>query len=88
MNIFHNLFPYPATGPVPSPFDCFLVNRGLKTLHVRMKEHMKNGLAVAHFLEANPRVERVLHPGSFQSHFNTRRCANMLNMSCHLVFGF
>ena len=50
---------------MPSPFDCFLVNRGLKTLHVRMKEHMKNGLAVAHFLEASPRVERVIHPGLF-----------------------
>lgn len=52
-----------ATGPVPSPFDCYMVNRGLKTLHVRMKEHMKNGLAVAHFLEASPRVEKVIHPG-------------------------
>lgn len=52
-----------AIGPVPSPFDCFLVNRGLKTLHVRMKEHMKNGLLVAKWLEENPRVEKVLHPG-------------------------
>lgn len=52
-----------ATGPVPSPFDSFLVNRGLKTLHVRMREHMKNGLAVAHFLEKDPRVESVIHPG-------------------------
>ncbi|KAL3868235.1 hypothetical protein ACJMK2_041066 [Sinanodonta woodiana] len=52
-----------ACGPVPSPFDCFLVNRGLKTLHLRMKEHMKNGLAVAKFLEGNPRVEKVIHPG-------------------------
>ncbi|XP_050403876.1 cystathionine gamma-lyase [Patella vulgata] len=56
-----------ALGPVPSPFDCFLVNRGLKTLHVRMKEHMVNGLAVAKFLEANSRVERVIHPG-LESH--------------------
>ncbi|XP_052818903.1 cystathionine gamma-lyase-like [Mya arenaria] len=52
-----------AIGPVPSPFDSFLVNRGLKTLHIRMKEHMKNGLAVANFLEADPRVEKVIHPG-------------------------
>lgn len=56
-------FCFAAIGPVPSPFDCFLVNRGLKTLHVRMKEHMKNGLAVAKFLEANPRVVKVIHPG-------------------------
>lgn len=52
-----------AFGAVPSPFDCFLVNRGLKTLHVRMKEHMKNGLAVARFLEKHPLVTKVIHPG-------------------------
>jgi len=54
---------HPAIGPVSSPFDCFLVNRGLKTLHLRMKEHMKNGLAVAKFLEQSPLVEKVIHPG-------------------------
>lgn len=52
-----------AIGPVPSPFDSFLVNRGLKTLHIRMREHMKNGMAVAKFLESNPRVEHVIYPG-------------------------
>ena len=62
-------FSISATGPVPSPFDCYMVNRGLKTLHVRMKEHMKNGLAVAHFLEASPRVERVIHPGQYQTKY-------------------
>ena len=56
---------FPAIGPVPSPFDSFLVNRGLKTLHVRMKEHQANGLAVAKFLEADSRVEKVLHPGKW-----------------------
>ena len=55
-----------AIGAVPSPFDCFLVNRGLKTLPVRMKAHMVNGLAVARWLEANPRVLKVLHPGQWQ----------------------
>jgi cystathionine gamma-lyase len=50
-------------GAVPSPFDCFLVNRGLKTLHLRMREHMKNGLAVARFLESHPCVEKVIYPG-------------------------
>ncbi|XP_063262918.1 uncharacterized protein LOC134555346 [Prinia subflava] len=50
-------------GAVPSPFDCFLVNRGLKTLHIRMKLHFQNGLAVAEFLEKHPRVEKVLYPG-------------------------
>ncbi|XP_022087276.1 cystathionine gamma-lyase-like [Acanthaster planci] len=52
-----------ASGGVPSPFDCFLVNRGLKTLHVRMREHEKNALAVARALEANPRVAKVTYPG-------------------------
>ena len=52
-----------AIGTVPSAFDCFLVNRGLKTLAVRMAQHQKNGLAVAKLLEADPRVERVVHPG-------------------------
>jgi cystathionine gamma-lyase len=52
-----------AVGAVPSPFDCYLVNRGLKTLAVRMQAHMRNGLAVATWLEANPRVEKVIHPG-------------------------
>ena len=50
-------------GAIPSPFDCYLANRGLKTLSVRMKEHMKNGLLVAQHLEKHPAVERVLHPG-------------------------
>jgi len=52
-----------ASGAVPSPFDCFLVNRGLKTLHLRMREHQKNALAVAKYLENNSRVVKVLHPG-------------------------
>uniref|UniRef100_A0A0N4Z973 cystathionine gamma-lyase n=1 Tax=Parastrongyloides trichosuri TaxID=131310 RepID=A0A0N4Z973_PARTI len=49
-------------GVVPSPFDCYLANRGLKTLDVRMNRHYKNGLAVAKFLESNPRVDRVFYP--------------------------
>ncbi|XP_067028412.1 cystathionine gamma-lyase-like [Acropora muricata] len=52
-----------ALGPVPSPFDCFLANRGLKTLHLRMRQHETSALAVARYLEKNPRVERVIYPG-------------------------
>ncbi|CAB1324511.1 unnamed protein product [Coregonus sp. 'balchen'] len=52
-----------ALGAVPSPFDCYLCNRGLKTLHLRMRQHFKNALAVAQFLEADPRVDRVIFPG-------------------------
>lgn len=52
-----------ALGGVPSPFDCYLCNRGLKTLHIRMERHFKNAMAAAKFLEADPRVERVIFPG-------------------------
>ncbi|XP_014004749.1 cystathionine gamma-lyase isoform X2 [Salmo salar] len=52
-----------ALGAVPSPFDCYLCNRGLKTLHLRMRQHFKNALVVAKFLEADPRVDRVIFPG-------------------------
>lgn len=52
-----------AMGPVPSPFDCFLVNRGLKTLAVRMERHQKNAIAVATFLENSPLVTKVKYAG-------------------------
>ncbi|XP_055912212.1 cystathionine gamma-lyase-like [Eupeodes corollae] len=51
-----------ATGIVPAPFDCYQVNRSLKTLALRMEQHQKNALAVAKFLESHPLVEKVLHP--------------------------
>lgn len=52
-----------ATGAVPSPFDCFLVLRGLKTLSVRMQRHAENALVVARFLESHPAVARTIYPG-------------------------
>ncbi|RCN46990.1 cystathionine gamma-lyase [Ancylostoma caninum] len=58
----HLFFQQLAVGAVPSPFDCFLVNRGLKTLHLRMRAHYENALAIAKYLEANERVEKVLYP--------------------------
>lgn len=51
-----------AMGVVSSPLDCFLVNRSLKTLELRMQQHMKHGLAVAVFLQSHPYVEKVIHP--------------------------
>ncbi|MBA3654480.1 MAG: aminotransferase class I/II-fold pyridoxal phosphate-dependent enzyme [Actinobacteria bacterium] len=53
-----------ATGAVPSPFDCYLVLRGLKTLALRMDRHQENAAAVAAFLAKHRDVERVLYPGS------------------------
>jgi len=50
-------------GAVPSPFDCWLLVRGLKTLAVRMDRHQANALAVARFLGQHPSVEHVYYPG-------------------------
>ncbi len=52
-----------AAGAVPSPFDSWLVLRGIKTLAVRMERHERNAQAVAEFLEKHPQVERVFYPG-------------------------
>lgn len=52
-----------AAGAVPSPFDCYLTQRGLKTLAVRMERHCANARAVAEMLTQHPAVDRVLWPG-------------------------
>lgn len=50
-------------GAVPSPFDCFLLLRSIKTLPYRMKGHAENGMALAKYLEQHPKVEAVYYPG-------------------------
>jgi cystathionine gamma-synthase/cystathionine gamma-lyase len=52
-----------ATGAVPSPFDCWLTLRGLKTLELRMQRHAENADAIARALDAHPLVRRVYFPG-------------------------
>jgi len=52
-----------AIGSIPSPFDCFLILRGVKTLAVRMDRSSSNALEIASFLEKQPQVERVIYPG-------------------------
>jgi cystathionine gamma-lyase len=52
-----------ACGAVPGPQDCFLVLRGIKTLHVRMQRHCENALKVARFLADHPKVSQVNYPG-------------------------
>ena len=52
-----------SIGAVPAPFDCYLALRGLKTLHLRMRQHSINALSVASFLASHPLVERVVYPG-------------------------
>lgn len=56
-----------ATGPVNSPFECFLLLRSIKTLALRMAKHSSNGMAFARALEACPKVDRVIYPG-LESH--------------------
>lgn len=52
-----------ATGGIPSPFDCWLILRGMRTLPCRMRVHSENALKVARWLADHPRVERVHYPG-------------------------
>lgn len=52
-----------ASGAIAGPQDCFLVLRGLKTLHVRMQRHCENGRQVAEYLSSHPKIENVYWPG-------------------------
>jgi cystathionine gamma-synthase len=52
-----------AMGGVPGPMDCFLVLRGLRTLHLRVERHAANAAAIARFLGERPDVDRVMYPG-------------------------
>lgn len=58
-----------SCGAVPGPMDCFLVLRGIKTLHLRMQRHCENGEKIAHFLRNHPSVSKVLWCG-FTDHPN------------------
>jgi cystathionine gamma-synthase len=77
-----------SLGGVPGPFDAWLVLRGLKTLAVRMRRHCENARAVAEFLAAHPRVERVLYPG-LEDHpgheIAARQMADFGGMVCFLA---
>ena len=58
-----------SCGAVPGPMDCFLVLRGIKTLHVRMKQHCENGTVIAHWLRKHSKIGKVYWPG-FEDHPN------------------
>lgn len=51
------------TGASLSPFDAYLINRGMKTLDLRMDRHCSNAQKVAEFLESHPVVENIMYPG-------------------------
>lgn len=58
-----------SCGATPGPQDCFLVLRGIKTLHLRMERHCQNGKTIAAYLKNHPKVEKVFWPG-FEDHPN------------------
>lgn len=58
-----------SSGAVTAPMDCFLVLRGIKTLHVRVQRHCENGERVARYLATHPKIDKVYWPG-FETHPN------------------
>lgn len=58
-----------ASGAILAPFDCWLVIRGLETLHLRIRQHCRNAQAIAEFLQEQPQVDKVYYPG-LPTHFN------------------
>ncbi|MCB0374503.1 MAG: cystathionine gamma-synthase [Sinomicrobium sp.] len=66
-----------ASGAVCGPMDSFLILRGIKTLHVRMQRHCENGRAVAEFLAAHPKIEKVYWPG-LKTHLNHEVAARQM----------
>ncbi len=67
-----------SCGAVAGPQDCFLVLRGIKTLHLRMQRHCENGEKVAHYLAQHPQVAKVYWPG-FESHPNHQIAKGQMN---------
>ena len=74
-------------GAAMSPFNAFMFIQGLETLHLRMKEHSKNGQLVAEYLERHPLVETVAYPG-ISSGINKERAEKYLSGGCGGLQGF
>lgn len=66
-----------SCGAVPGPMDCFLVLRGIKTLHLRMQRHSENGKQIAHWLRNHAKVGKVYWPG-FEDHQNHAIAKNQM----------
>jgi cysteine-S-conjugate beta-lyase len=64
-----------ASGAILSPFDSWLVIRGIETLHIRMKEHCRSAQQIAEWLQEHPAIEKVFYPG-LKNHFNHEVAAN------------
>ncbi|MEW4528488.1 MAG: homocysteine synthase [Maioricimonas sp. JB045] len=74
-------------GPAMSPFNAFLFLQGLETLHLRMRRHCDNALAVAQFLEEHPKVSWVNYPG-LESHPSYSLAKKYMPDGCGAIFGF
>lgn len=68
-----------ASGAVPGPQDCFLILRGIKTLHLRVKAACENAEKIAAFLAAHPQVDKVYYPG-FKNHPNHKIAKKQMRM--------
>ncbi len=68
-----------ASGAVPGPQDCFLILRGIKTLHLRVREACQNAEKIADFLITHPKVDKVFYPG-FKSHPNHKIAKKQMRM--------
>jgi len=73
-------------GGVISPFNAWLINRGLATLPIRMQAHQDNAMALARYLEAHPQVDRVFYPGLPSHPHHELACRQMDNFSGMLSF--
>lgn len=73
----HIKFIQNASGGILSPFDSWLVIRGIETLHLRVRQHSENALKIAKFLETHPLVKNVYYPG-LASHVNHKIAANQM----------
>lgn len=67
-----------SSGAIPGPQDCFLVLRGIKTLHLRMERHCENGEIIARYLAEHPKVDKVFWPG-FEGHRNHEIAKKQMN---------
>ena len=76
-----------SVGAVPSPFDCWLVMEGLKTLSLRMARHAESGLRVARYLEAHPKISKVFYPG-LESHIRHEVAARQMKNGFSGIISF
>lgn len=75
-----------AAGAILSPFDSWLILRGIKTLAVRMRQHEENGRQVANFLVENPKVKKVFYPGLTNHPQHKLACTQMSGFGAMISF--